>query len=102
MRKHRAEVMKVLTAQPRKTWGLFGAMRLALFAVFTAALLAPVHLMAAGAPIRPQSVIVHHQAAVKRYAPPATYQSFGSVRRPQPREPDYMRFQDRGLRESEG
>jgi hypothetical protein len=43
-----------------------------------------------------------HQSVVKRYVPPATYRSFGSVPSVAPREPEYMRIQDRGLWESQG
>ena len=59
---------------------------------------------AMSAPKHPAAPVHHgNQSVVKRYVlPPATYQSFGSVRRVEPREPEYMRIQDRGTWESQG
>jgi hypothetical protein len=60
--------------------------------------------VAMSAPKHPVVPVLHrHETVAKRHVPPATYQSFGSVpSNVQPREPDYMRFQDRGLRDSQG
>jgi hypothetical protein len=49
------------------------------------------------------SVHHRHQIVAKPYHPPAVYRSFGFVRSSaQPREPGYIEFQDRGIREDLG
>jgi hypothetical protein len=71
---------------------------------FAVAIVLSAATAAVSAPKHPVTPAHHsHRSAVTRYvSPPATYQSFGSVRRLEPREPEYMRIQDRGLWESQG